>query len=183
MRSSFRARDMSRWGSRRPEKFSGRFPAFWRTSNSRKFLLLDQSVARSAQVVLDTASSEFEVYARADASDNSWDVACTRMRQASQSTGTGQQSISPKFDGVVPNRSIAEECNRRFADIRIQLRPDVPRNRADYGGANARFSPRSTSQSSLSDTSFRLSIASGHLLTPVFKLLAALPTCGQAGRA
>ena len=37
-RSSFRARDMSRWRSRRRARFSGRSPASWKTSNSRSSL-------------------------------------------------------------------------------------------------------------------------------------------------
>ena len=114
----------------------------------------------SAQVVLDPASSEFDVYVRADASDNSWDVhARGCVRQASRAD-TGQRSISRKFAGAVPMPFDREECYRRFADRRVSLRPDLPGNCATMAGrtGNAGRDPRPERPER---APVRLSIASG----------------------
>jgi acyl transferase domain-containing protein/acyl carrier protein len=50
-----------------------------------KMLLIDENAARSAQVVLDPASSEFSIYARAEDSSTGWDVhSHGSVRQLSQ---------------------------------------------------------------------------------------------------
>ena len=88
----------------------------------QKFLFLDQHAAPLAQVVLDPASSEFEVCTRADASDNAWDV---------HARGCVRRSTRPAPDPVdlaeirrrCPESFGREECNRRFADCGYHYGP------------------------------------------------------------
>ena len=84
---------------------------------------------------------------RADASDKPAD----RHRPA---------STSHKSAGVVPIRSIEEECYRRFADMRVQLWPDVSGDRAAMAGRTG-SSGRDTRPTRRERAIVRLSLASG----------------------
>ena len=109
----------------------------------QKFLVLDQNVALSVQVELDPASSEFDVHVRADASDNTWDVharGCVRQPARPTPARVDLAQIRQRC----PDTFDREECNRRFADCRVSLRPDVPGNGATMAGrtGNAGRDPR-----------------------------------------
>ena len=81
----------------------------------QKFLILDQGVVPLAQVAIDPASSEFEIHARADASENTWDVharGCVRQFNAPTPARVDIAGIRQRC----PDTFGREECNRRFAE-------------------------------------------------------------------
>jgi amino acid adenylation domain-containing protein len=88
----------------------------------QKFLFLDEEAACSAQVVLDPASSGFDVYASADASDNSWDLhARGCIRQANQPTPASVDLARVRQRCSDPVN--VEDYYRRFTDVGIDYGP------------------------------------------------------------
>jgi acyl transferase domain-containing protein/NADPH:quinone reductase-like Zn-dependent oxidoreductase/short-subunit dehydrogenase/acyl carrier protein len=82
----------------------------------QKFLLLDEQSACPAQIAVDAASGEFGIYARADASDDSWDQhARGYVKRASQRTPAGVDLAQIRrrcSDPIEP-----QEHYRLFADF------------------------------------------------------------------
>src|SRR5262249_21185334 len=82
----------------------------------QKMLVIDENAARPVQVVLDTSSSEFSVYARAEDSDTGWDLhARGSVRPLAQPAPVGvdlveiRRRCSESFD--------RDEFFRFFADM------------------------------------------------------------------
>ncbi len=88
----------------------------------QKFLFLDEKAACSAQVVLDSASSGFDIYACADASDNTWDLhARGCVRQANQPT-PGSVDLA-QLRQRCPDPVDREEYYRLLADMGLNYGP------------------------------------------------------------
>ena len=111
------------------------FQKFLRSRSERR--------TRRCRLELDPASSEFAVYVRADASDNSWDVharGCVRQPAEPTSVEVDLAQIRRRCPDVVRSRGVLPPiCCRR-----VSLRPDVPGNGATMAGrtGNAGRGPR-----------------------------------------
>jgi acyl transferase domain-containing protein/NADPH:quinone reductase-like Zn-dependent oxidoreductase/short-subunit dehydrogenase/acyl carrier protein len=88
----------------------------------QKFLILDQRAAPLAQVVLDPSSSEFDVYSRADDSDNGWELhAHGRVRPSTQPPPDKVDLVGIRRR--CPETFGQEACNRRFAECGYHYGP------------------------------------------------------------
>jgi acyl transferase domain-containing protein/acyl carrier protein/phospholipid N-methyltransferase len=100
----------------------GQVPCVLEDMEFQKMLVLDQTAACSAQLVLDAASSDFGIYARAGASDNSWDLhARGCVRQINQPTPAGFDLA--QIRRRCPDPIDREEFYRLFADIVLDYGP------------------------------------------------------------
>jgi acyl transferase domain-containing protein/acyl carrier protein len=88
----------------------------------QKFLVVDQNAACSVQVVLDAASSDFGVHARADASEHAWDLhARGCVRQSSQPTPAGVELA--QIRKRCPDLLDREDYYRLFAGMGLDYGP------------------------------------------------------------
>jgi NADPH:quinone reductase-like Zn-dependent oxidoreductase/SAM-dependent methyltransferase/acyl carrier protein len=100
----------------------GNVPAVLEDIEFQKFLPLDEKTFCRAQVVLDPDLSEFNIYARPDASENSWDLharGCVRE---------GGRAAPARFDlgstrARCPHALEKDECQRIFASMGLNYGP------------------------------------------------------------
>jgi amino acid adenylation domain-containing protein/thioester reductase-like protein len=100
----------------------GPVPCVLEDMEFQKFLFLDEQASCSAQVVLDIDSSAFDIYTRADAADNSWDLhahGCVRH------AGQGAPAIVDlaSLRRGEPDAIGAQEHYRLFADMGLRYGP------------------------------------------------------------